>query len=446
MIELNKILCNIRYEIKLETIKFISIDFDCTNIFFKQNHKEIFKNINGCENVVKWELNAENENLFVNQISYTKFNIEEYEYLDSKIKFNLKLYKPNFLYILNEDAINNYLVTQKFQSILEQVSNLDTKKIILNNYITTIQSDLYISDSCYFFNKLQINISPLYFHKLEMQCSNISLKKYFTACKIILSIIYLVNISSIIDNEIRVKVIGHRSIEFDLKFDLNYDEYNIYYRVYEWIYENKRLVEDRILIFRNLFTHFIKEDSIKLSEQFYTSLLANNENYIKGNIEQYFEIRKSILNEIENYSKSLQSSLSTFSDNFQKNIFLIVTFFISLYLTKMFENESKIGKISHELYIVGIAFIVLSIVYYFFSKSILKIERNNIYQKYDNLKSRYDNLILDIDLNNFTSENKEFKNEIDYFDNKSFILNTLWILCILIMIILLIFLYFKNIN
>lgn len=438
MSNFKEILCGINFTIKIESIQNIEIDFQCSKFFFETNYNTIITNLISENTISKWDLECVSESIFINQKNHINFDINKYE-LENNIEFNLKIFKYNFLHIFNENKILSYFKSQKIENILKELGALSKEKFYINESTFQFSNNINIkiNSNCYFFNVLSINANPYFFDEVLVNVKLKSLKNYLLSIRNLMSIINLANISSINDDDLFFKVIGHKSFEYKYKSIESFSKVNIYFKIYKWVYENERLIDDRILIFRNLVTFYLKKSSIDVVDSIYDSLLANNENYIKGNIEKYFEIRKSILNEIDNYSKVLQSSISTFSDNFQKNIILIITFFISLYLTKVFENETKLAEFSSKMLLIGLLMLVFSIIYYFFSIKILKLEENNIKEKYKRLKNRYENITNEIDLNNFLTENNEFDIEIRYFNTKKVLLNVLWILCIIIMSLLL---------
>lgn len=299
------------------------------------------------------------------------------------------------------------------------------------------ESTIKISNQCNFNNFSGFKFTPDYF-KINHFSKDDEIIHWINKIYLIFILIYIFDKSEISKNEIKLKISGFKTIEYDLIFDeLETNSIEIYEKIFVWIYSEKNKIEDKIGIARNILSIYLKDENITINENTYNSILSANNTYIKSNISKYIETRNKIHEQIEQISNKVNSTLEAFYNNFQKSIFVFISFYLSIFVLKIYTKSELTSVINKEATIMAIGLLSLSAMFLFFSIWILSLEKKRIKQKYDNIKSRALDVLIADDINIILDNDKEYNEEIKFLNKRRNSYIVLWVSTIAIFIIVL---------
>jgi hypothetical protein len=255
------------------------------------------------------------------------------------------------------------------------------------------------------------NYTNLSEHKLTPDDFKLSSSnpKYTTLCslfdeyKIILSVIYLFDITSLTGNELEFKINGYKS--FKGKVDLKEQKFstsNQYYEIYNWVYNGGNL-QDKIGLARNIISlHFAQSGEFQLKGHPYQSILSSYKVYEKQNIRQYIEIRNKISDQLLDFNNRANKVIETFASGFQKNAMALITFYFSAVAIKVLGNGDFVNVFTLDTTVLSSVFLTGSFLYYRVAKWEVEEQKKRFIASYTNLKERYadllDNAVTEVQL------------------------------------------------
>ncbi len=402
----------------------------------------------------KWELTIGDYSYSISQDSFEGFT-EETDNNEVIIKFNIHKI-GNKIVIFDQKIFESFLNSIKLNSLLsifndkkfplyffESFSDVSfiNNKIAYNNSTEEVKellNKVNISNQCNFRNYSEFYFSPDFFYSLENDNKTL-LQRYFSNLSLLYCLVFIFNSTEIIDDKIILSISGDRTFKYTLDFkDLDIDLLPVYHKIYKWIYSEESKKEDKIGIARNVLTSYLKEDSIEITDSVFNSILSCNQIYIKGNISKYFEVRNKITEQIEQTINKVNQSIDTFFNNFQKSIFVFISFYLSVFIFKVINNKSSLENIfNKETSLLGMGLIVLSVIFLLFSIYIVCLEKSRVKERYDNVKKRYEDVLIEEDINKILRNDEEYNKEIKFLNYRICLYTCLWITTLLIFIIVL---------
>lgn len=432
-------------------LKFISsIDLDKIKLFDKVDYDKF--NLLICDYGYEWTLEIEENNYSMNQSSFDK--IDDCEDLE-EITINLMIFKKGInVYVFNEDVFSTTIdnlglegilkiLKDNFKNGIKFIVNSNSKQLS-SSYIgynldlkQTIEKDIVLSNQCNFNNFSDFKFSPYYFNIGEFYNDNKIIELISKIYQVFI-LIYIFDRSEIIKDTLRLKISGYKTLEYNLSFkSLNIGSLSIYEKIFEWIYSEKSKIEDKIGITRNILSIYLKDEGIAIDINSFNSILSANNTYIKGNISKYIETRGKIHEQIEQVSNKINSSLEVFYNNFQKSIFVFISFYLTIFILKVYTKTDPTASINKEATIMALGLLFLSAIFLFFSIWVLSLEKIRIKNKYENVKSRAKDLLLEEDINKILDNDREYKEEISFLDKRRNLYIFLWATTLTIFLIIL---------
>lgn len=371
-----------------------------------------------------------------------KLHIEKYNSGHKKIIYDYDAFKKfwqsiepiNLLNVLNELLVKYSFI--EFETIENDIKPLSSYSISLNMPLKINASTLrteYINENCHFGNSEKYSISPLDFYLLDRTNNDLS-NKFDMFCSLF-SIISIFDITSINNSSLHYKLNGYKVIQGSLEINNSLINcYKIYYDISEWCYSSKSNITDKIGLIRNILTIHIKDnDILKVDESIINSIKSSYKTYLKENVSKYIDIRNKIIEELNWISQKSSEIVKNYLSSYQKSIFTFLSFFISVFIIKILNNESFLNVFSKEATILSFAFLLLSIVYLIFSSWDLNKEKTRLKRKYENLKGRYKDLLVDEDINNILKNDEEFNYEFSFINKRHRSYTTLWLITIIVL-------------
>lgn len=404
----------------------------------------------------EWNFVIDEINYSISQSNFTNIDIEDLEDL-TELNLNLQIFKKGKnVVIYNENEFINTINTINLEDLLKEFRNKFQDGIIFHNpedntqlsssYIgynldlkdnQVVENEFKISSQCHFNNLSELKFSPNDFNLNGIIDDN-SIVNLINKIYLSFILVYIFDKSEFKKSNIFLKISGFKTNEFELEFDkLKTDSLQIYEKIFYWIYSEKNKIEDKIGIARNILSIYLKENDIQVNESTFNSILSANNTYIKGNISKYIDARNKIHEQVEQVSSKVNSSLETFYNNFQKSIFVFISFYLTIFVLKVYAKNDVTSLINKEATIMALGLLTLSFLFLLFSVWILSLEKSRIHQKYNNIKYRSLDLLLKEDIDIILKNDSEYNDEIGFLNKRRNLYIKLWISTLIVFLVVL---------
>ena len=405
-------------------------NYDLLNVFLKKYN-------------YKWTLYIEDYSYSISQDNFQPLEIDEQEELKGDIVFTIHK-KGSEILIIDIDLFNDFIKNLNLENFLDILNSKKAPISLINQEFeikigneSELKKTSYLSKQSHYRNYSQFPFSPDYFYfEVPEKEINTPLIEIIQKAHLIYCLIYIFDISEINNDKIELLITGNKTLKYsiDIKdIDISLGQY--YYEIYNWIYAEKTKIEDRIVLSRNIITSYLKDGSLKINKSVFNSILSSNQIYIKGNISKYFEVRNKIIEQIEQTISKVNQSLDTFFNNFQKSVFVFISFFLTVFIYKIV-NKTNLGNIfNEETSIIGLSFIGLSFLFLIASFITYRYDKKRVGERYENIKTRYSDVLIKDDINKIINDDFEYKNEISFLEKRVNIYIILWVLTIIIFLL-----------
>ncbi|MDY3352013.1 hypothetical protein PG357_08465 [Riemerella anatipestifer] len=398
-----------------------------------------------------WSLEIDENSYIISQDTFNRLEFDDF--IDvSNIKLTIRVFKlGNNLVIFNQNIFFETLNKMSLKSILS-IFQETPKPILITNSFTNISQntniigynsdidtleDKDISIQCLFYNYSEFKFTPenFSFNNLEIQddfCIIIQKLQF------VFLLIFLFDVSEIRNDKIFLKLKGHKTYEYELNFStLDIGSMNEYKKIYEWVYTDKEKVEDKLGIARNIIGFYLKKDNISLDNRAFPSILSANQLYIKGNLTKYLDSRNKIYEQVEQVTNKINASLDIFLGNFQKSVFVFISFYLTAFIVKIFNKSDITTAIGKEATLFGIGLLFLSIIFLIFSLITLNSDLNRANDKYNLVKKRFEDILNKDDVDKILNNDYEFKKDIGFYKKRRCRFLMLWGITIIILLCIL---------
>lgn len=240
-----------------------------------------------------------------------------------------------------------------------------------------------------------------------------NMKEFFNSISLFLSLTFLVDMIKLKDNMLEYKIYGyrnmHKNIDFlEIKNLLNNNEE--FFSIYQWVYEQNSNVSERIGMTRNVLSLFTNGDDIFSSgESALPSIKSSFEIYLKENVDKYIEVLNQVILLLNDLKKQSIEIANSYTKDFKNNFIALFTFLATTILFNTISSDGIENIFTEDITHITLAFLLISIAYWFISKrelnqKIIKLEKN-----YDRNKNYYKPILDPGDINRIF-------NETDYLD------------------------------
>lgn len=433
---------------KKETFSLYKIEFLCNDIktlsenLNKENHDLLNKTLK--EYNYKWDLYIENYSYSLSQDS---FSVLDFDTNDSECEVVFTIHKDgNKILVVDEHLFFDFIDKIDLETILQVFSKKQFPLSFINDdFDLTIGTEIEqekafkLSKQCNFRNYSQYAFSPDFFYIKDRNDLNQSkLTDFIDSISLVYCIIYIFDATEITKNKIDLSISGYKTMKYSLDFkSIDKSVLIHYYTIYNWIYSESNNTEDKIGISRNILTSYLKEDSIKIDDSVFNSILSSNQIYVKGNISKYFEVKNKIIQQIEKTVNDVNKSLDSFLTNFQKSTFVFISYFLTIFIFKVIKKSDLSKIFTKETTLIGIGFIIISFLYLIASLIIITLEKSRLKKRYKNVKIRYKDILFEKDIKKILNDDCEFKDEITHLNNRIKIYTIVWILSLVIFYLIL---------
>lgn len=302
-----------------------------------------------------------------------------------------------------------------------------------------------VKEFCHYDSYLSYPFKPEVFHLLKSG-SNEKINDLFSKLCLTFCVTSIFDVSSFSGESLTYKLNGYKSYNTQVSFNnINTEHLDQYYKIYNWVYSEESKVSDRIELARNIISLFLEEDTLRLKKDAYHSILSSYKTYLKKNVKTYIELRKNIQDELSWISQKSSEIVNNHLSNLYKSLFTFISLFISIIVLRVLKTGNSNNIISFDAYVISVGFLLLPIIFLFFSNSILKSEKNRLKRKYNNLKDRYLDVLAKEDIESILESNGnadgEFEYEISYIDEMQLRYNMMWVISIVLLFIIISIVY-----
>jgi hypothetical protein len=304
--------------------------------------------------------------------------------------------------------------------------------------VATTRSERFnsIRNVCHFESASECQFVPEDFRLVHDEGCPSALKLLFHQLCGLISVTSLFDITRLVQDGTEYKLNGYKSISGSVSSNkLHSDSVNQYYQLYDWVYSSGNLT-DKIGLTRNLISiHLISSETLELNGSPFDSVRSAFEVYLKQNIKQYIELRSKISDQLVDQTNKATKIAEEFAGSYKKSIIAFVSFFASIIVAKVFTTKELHGAFTREATGVALAFLVIASVYFILSYVEFSAERKRFIKNYENLKSRFTDLLVQTDINRILGGDKIHNDDLVYMRNKIRRFSAIWSLTLLIMLI-----------
>lgn len=401
-------------------------------------------------------------------------DIEPYEDLPVYLKFYIsKVIVNNYLSVYWISKFNDFLINLPLISFYNTISNqikdilllecindsvelLHTQSIAIfskgNDYvvqgIANRKIRLHQCEGSIHWGTYTINLLP---EDLFSCTSKNPLYTTFTlACGHLIAM-YLFDYISLTQTQLNLKIDGFKTVSYSINVskieNLSLDKNTIdqLFEVYNWVLGGG-YIADKFSIARNILSINLDFDNLKISSPVIDSIKSNFRIYEKDNVHQYIQLRNDISSLLVDLQTKINDIVDNFSNDFKNNLLVLVSFFTSVIVFGVISDDSPFAYFSNHIIILSWAFILISLLYWWYSYCEINKKINLFYKHYSQIKSRYEALLDDAELKDIFEECNPDK----FGTHSSFLkwqckhFSILWIVSLLILFMALLILFIAN--
>lgn len=404
-------------------------------------------------------LNGDDINIFLSDIQRSIDLREDDSIFKIKITINKNIDINHQLSIYSSETIFDYLSSLRLNGLLYTFKEI----INYNNFVIFRLQDLsdYFYTSAFYFCNEEINLDNINIDRAKLInkrneiCSFNNASDYdflpddfdlikksvkdkinllMSKITFILSLVFISNTTRIEDDKFYYRICGYKNLDSHMDFNCIRPNY-IFFKIYKWIY-NQGNISDKVALARNIITLHAKNDLLHVDSGTYDSIKSNFEIYLKENVRNYLEIKNKISQLLFDMSSKTSAIIESFTKTFKNNLLALITFYITIVIRALITGDVNNIFSKEIIYIAyglsGISFIVLLAMIWEVNMDI-----NRFKEIYYRLKSRYNDILDENDINNIFNNDIDHEKDISFITHKVKVYSIMWVAILLINLIVL---------
>ena len=259
-------------------------------------------------------------------------------------------------------------------------------------------------ETSYFYNQDHYELLPDDF-KIIVGYEGNPFVELFQKFETILSLCMLASNSSILRGNLKLQILGQRSVEYT--YDLKDIEGNpILYKVYDWIYSGGSSI-DKALIARNIIClHCKYEPLLHLDSKVLAAILSNYNLYLKENVTQYLELKNKVAEFISGIVSKTGEYATELLDKFKTNLIAIFGFLFTVIIANIVSDQPLDNIFTSDITAILELVLAGSVVYLIISFKQSQYQMKKVYDSYEELKKSYDQILTDDDIKESFQDDK----------------------------------------
>lgn len=251
----------------------------------------------------------------------------------------------------------------------------------------------------------KLNLLPDDFHVVSYDNQDKRLYELFSQMETILSGALIVTHSRLEQNKLHLRINGYRTdygqaYLNDIKTNINV------YKIYNWIYTDGNAI-DKSLIFQNLVSINYKSiDIFNLDTQIFASLRSNYNIYLKQNVMQYLELKKSVSEFICDTVSKTGEFANALLNKFKGNLFAGFGFLLTTFITNAASEQPLENIFTNDITKITEVVLIVSVFYFIACIADVKYQYKKILNSYALLKNNYNDLFSTAELDIVFNDNE----------------------------------------
>lgn len=380
--------------------------------------------------ILEFRINKKTKQGKINIYHFNSFNsfIEEINLMSflKIIKSDLTENQILFFHVMEENFDDFFTSKIKFYSKDQDFSDIKNKSTLPTK-----------RENCNFGNQEEFPFNSTYFELLKRPLVQNNIADKLDALASLFALVDIFDISSIRDNTFSYKLNGYKTIEGS--FDINstpIESGDIYLKIRNWIYSKSGNITDKLGLARNILSIYLNDNSLKISENVYYSIQSGFKTYLQENLNRYIDIRNKISDQLIIIIQKSNDVIEKYIGDFQKSIYSFVSFFISVFVIRVLSKGDFNDIFTKDATYIALFLIFISFIYFVYSYWNLSEERSRLTKRYENLKNRFKDLLVEDDIKKILRDDKEFNEELEFIDKRRKYYSLLWVILIFASLIL----------
>lgn len=256
----------------------------------------------------------------------------------------------------------------------------------------------------YFYNQDAYELLPDDF-KIIVGYEENPVAELFKKLETVLSLCMLASNSSIQQGNLRLQIMGQRSVEFT--YDLKEVEgTSVLYKVYDWIYSGGNSI-DKALIARNIICLHCKYEPLQhLDANVLAAIQSNYNLYLKENVTQYLELKNKVAEFISGIVSKTGEYATEILDKFKTNLIAIFGFLFTVIIANIVSDQPLTNIFTQDITAILEFVLAGSLGYLFISYKQSKYQTKKVYDSYIELKKSYVQILTDDDIKECFQDDK----------------------------------------
>lgn len=366
-------------------------------------------------------------------------------YVEKLAEYLNNLSLSNFLSIYDKNIVGKIDVLEYQGNV--RIDELHTASLFIGNKPAKhIISDLPFRNErnklartlCHWDISTRGNVLPDDFYPL---CNSTSpLLEIYKKIALIYSCIYIFDYTHLTNDLLLYKLNGYKTFGEDINtqtiggINIDISSYDIFYEIYSWIYDGGNTY-DKMNIAKNIISLNFEPKTLNLSKRTFEAIQSNYKIYERENVKQYIGVRNKLSELLLELQSKIGEIVQGYIDDFKKSLITLVSFFISVIVIQVVSNGEWLSGFTKEIVLLSTAFLVISLLFFFYSRWEFKKKKEMFEKHYEQIKNRYKDLLTEHELNEiFDQCNPQLNNGSKYFPKRQACLfSWVWIGSILIL-------------
>lgn len=343
-----------------------------------------------------------------------------------------------FLDIIKPGLDKNGII--EFSPFDDYSDSFYSEKILFNEMQSNVPVEMYGSsfkdelNAPYSFrNQESYPYEPNFFRLLKKSDSYNNLSKKLEILEGIFEIVRIFDLTWFEGNHLCYRLDGYKSIVGKIDLDsAPLESRDTYWKIYRWIHSERGSVVDKLGIARNVLSVYLSSESLLISEDVYFSTQSAFRTYLQKNLDRYIEIREKLNEQLSLIVQKINDLANEYVEGYQKSNFTFVSFFISVFLVQVLSTGEFEDVFTKDATILSFLFLFISFLYFCFLSWNIGQQTVRIRRRYQNLKSRFGDLLIEQDIQKILVDDKEFDSEMSFFNRRRWLITVLWLSTILL--------------
>jgi len=291
-------------------------------------------------------------------------------------------------------------------------------------------------ESCNFGNIVDFPFNPFCFNLLVRPERKNSITEKLDLLANLFNIISIFDITLFQKDDFYYKLNGYKVFEGRINFDTFFlHSQQTYNNIISWIYSESGNISDKIGLTRNILSIYLRDESLEIEENAYHSIQSGYKTYLQENLNRYIEIRNKISDQLIGLVRNSKEISEQYLKNYQKSNFTFISFFVSVFILRVLTRGNFENVFTRDATIISLALILLSVVFLVFSLWNFNLEVKRLKEKYEILKGRFEDLLMEKDISKILRDDREFNDEIAFLVYREKMFTALWIISVLVFLV-----------